>query len=199
MTALALLALVGVAVSLAFNTRLQKAYVSEAEAREKAETAEGEALQREKELGEARLGLERSLGETRKAQGETQKALNLAHLFAYFHRVALADVALRDANVEGARRLLEECPKEQRGWEWGYLRQQCEAPLKVITTETLERWSAMELSPDGRLAAVSDQLSGTVAAWDVEAGKRLWSARPHPLSPSARTARRWPRGGTTAR
>src|SRR5262249_7904040 len=133
----------------------------------------------EKELDEARRGLEASLGETKQAQGETQKALGLANTFAYFHRVALADVAIRDGNVEGARKLLEECPKEQRGWKGGDLRQECEAPLMTLGPGPKAELYQAAVSPDGRYVAASDAQTATVWVWDAESGKLAWSARVH--------------------
>jgi WD40 repeat protein len=174
MTALALLAVVGVAVSLAFNSRLQKAHEAAVEARQKAETAEGEARQNARALDEARRDLEKSLGETKLEQEKTRQALTLANMHAYFHRMALADAALRENNVERARALLEACPKELRRWEWRHLMQQCSAPLKSFSSEGKGGLHRVRIDPKGRFLAWSDGI-GAVTVADSETGKPVWS------------------------
>ena len=64
----------------------------------------------------------------RPGAGEAQRALELANRYLYFLRVNQADAAWRDNLPERADTLLDECPSEQRDWEWHYLDQQRRRP-----------------------------------------------------------------------
>src|SRR5262249_22900848 len=128
-SAVALLALVGAAVGLFYNTRLSDAYRSEAAAHAQAEQArQGEETQRKDAEGARDVGqtaLE-GRGESLKGRGT---ALERADLTAYFHSIFLADVAMKENDVPLTRQRLQDCRPELRNWEWRYLEAQCHNEL----------------------------------------------------------------------
>jgi WD40 repeat protein/tetratricopeptide (TPR) repeat protein len=174
MTVLTMLALVAVGVSLGYSGRLREAYAAQTRAREQAEQAEGQARAQEGEAKQARLDAERALGQARRAQGETHRALGLANTFAYFHRIALADTALRKNNVARAEVLLDECPRSRRDWEWRYLRQQCRQDLLTLRHDRGTSVVQVGWGVEGRYV-VSVDATGTVALWHADSGKQVWS------------------------
>ncbi|MBN1343008.1 MAG: protein kinase [Phycisphaerae bacterium] len=63
--------------------------------------------------------------ERHRAEEEAEKARREAEATRralYFNRVSLADAEYRQGNILGLWRLLDDCPKDLRGWEWYYLR-----------------------------------------------------------------------------
>lgn len=118
-------------------------------------------------------------------QGERARSeLSRAETALYINRLAGANAAWRDNEAASALRLLNDCPKELRGWEWRYLRQLCDGPLQTIPTPEngAAAWFRVAVSPDGRLAATASEdprfpystpLQGEVRLWDLAAGKEL--------------------------
>jgi serine/threonine protein kinase len=177
---LALLGLVGAGVGYHYNERLRSAYSSETESRERAE--------------EAQLVAEQQRQQAHLARGEAETALRQAQAYTYFHRIALADVALRDNNLKRTETLLDECPHEQRHWEWYYLKQQCHTDLLTIETGHAGGARDVAISSDGKLLA-SAGFDGGVALWEAESGRKIWSRSGHqgPCSAVAFSPDRQPR------
>jgi WD40 repeat protein len=161
---LALLGLVTIGVGYHYNERLRAAFEAETESRRQAEEAHQAAEQQRREAHVAR--------------GEAEAALRSAQAYAYFHRIALADVALRDNNLTRAETLLDQCPAEKRHWEWHYLNQQCHADLLTIETEHAGGAYDIAICSDGKHLA-SAGMDGGVALWEADSGRKVWSRRGH--------------------
>ena len=161
-TALALVALAVALVSLGYNRVLRDAYDDEAEARNRAERAGRKARAAEQNAV--------------RAHGVAEKALELAKMHEYFHRIALADAALRENNVERARKLLEGCPKERRHWEWRHLMQLCHAPLASFKASPGHLTTRVLVTPDGRRVVWCSEFRVITVA-DAETGKPIWSSK----------------------
>jgi WD40 repeat protein/serine/threonine protein kinase len=104
------------------------------------------------------------------ASQERAKALTKEQQTAYVQRVALAHNEWQANNVDRADRLLEECPKELRGWEWNYVKRLCHAEL--VTLQGHEGpVRCVAYSADGRLATATEQ--GVLRIWDPLRGRLL--------------------------
>src|SRR5262249_40538273 len=124
-----------------------------------------------------------------------EQALQLADTYASFHRIALADTAMRDNNPLRAEILLDACPPDQRLWEWFYLKRQCNTALSTIATGPEGTWISTALSPDGRGAAGAGG-DGAIQLWDLAPHRRIWTS-PERLAP-CRAVAYGPAGGHIA-
>jgi len=111
-----------------------------------------------------------ALDQSRQAYDATQ-----AHL--YLNQIALAQHELVAHHVNRAERLLEESAFHLRGWEWHYLKRQCQTDLYTLHGHRT-RVQAVAYSPDGELLASGsgDWYSGRDGAlmiWDARTGRRL--------------------------
>jgi WD40 repeat protein/tRNA A-37 threonylcarbamoyl transferase component Bud32 len=196
----AALALVGLAVGLVYQARLQTAYQAETAARQR----EGQERQRAEEARaaaeearttaeaaraaaeEARKGEAEQRGKAEAAQRKAEQALALADYIDYLHSVFLADLALREGNVLLAEQRLNECRPELRQWEWRYLNARCHAELFSFPG------GSPRFSPDGtRVAAVG--MDGLVRVYDTRTGGELLTLK-RPAVPLGRTplfSREW--------
>ena len=113
--------------------------------------------------------------EARRAQS---KALS-ARQISYASDMALASTALGAGNLGRAVALLNRYAgsegEDLRGWEWGYLRQECQSDELYQLTACSNSVLATSVSPDGRFCAVSD-LDGRLSVWNVAARSLLWSS-----------------------
>jgi WD40 repeat protein/serine/threonine protein kinase len=108
----------------------------------KALTEKEKALTRETEAKER---LEKALADLKAEQREKDEAM-------YGYRVALAQLAWGSNQVSRAEAFLDECPPEQRGWEWHYLKRLCHGELVKFPIAAL--WLRhLAYSPDGTLLA----------------------------------------------
>jgi eukaryotic-like serine/threonine-protein kinase len=123
--------------------------------------------------------LKEALDQTEQARGAEARARHDEQRASYYHRITLANGAWREGNVRKAVLMLRECPEEQRGWEWLYLRRLCFPELRLLHSP-LEDWTwstALVFSPDGRqLAAFVSP--NTIKLWDVADGRELLSLNP---------------------
>ena len=86
----------------------------------------------------------------------------------YFHRIALAHRELSVDNLGRARELLDECPKDLRGWEWHYLMRLCRVEPLVLRDKT--EVNSLAFSSDGELLASAGG-DGAVKVWNSRTGK----------------------------
>jgi WD40 repeat protein len=107
----------------------------------------------------------------RSAYALAQDALDRERRFLYYNRVTFADRELKDNNPYRAEGLLDECPDDQRHWEWNYLKRLCRTELRTMDghegpVETIA------ISPDGKLIA-SGGKDQTVRIWDAKTGATI--------------------------
>jgi WD40 repeat protein len=125
--AVALLAVVGLSVGMAYNQRLALARQQEEDQRLRAEEA-------------------RARAEEARARAET---------FLNLHRIGLAQRAWWENNPERTRRLLTEIP-EPHEWEWHYLNRLAHSERRVLTGHA-DEVASVDFSPDGSLIASASQ------------------------------------------
>lgn len=116
--------------------------------------------------------------ELRQAQERTQKAWageqdarrkEKRHL--YVHDIYRTDRFFQGNQLFQARRLLEACDADQRGWEWHYLDRITSADLLSLTGHT-QPVHTLAFAPQ-RPLLVSGSGDGTLAFWEPGAAKRL--------------------------
>jgi hypothetical protein len=164
---LAVLALVGLAVGLAYNARLAAAYDAEEDQRKQAEAArdlaeaarQGEVKQRK----EAEVA--RDLAEIAK-RGEAQQRQR-AEEIGYFHSIFLADLALRENDLPLAQRHLKDCSATLPNWEWRYLAAQCRPELFSVPG------AEATFSPDGTRLVAGGKQKGTEPVYDAWTGRQI--------------------------
>jgi WD40 repeat protein/serine/threonine protein kinase len=94
----------------------------------------------------------------------------------YRQRIALAEREWYANNLSRMEDLLTQCPPDQRGWEWRYLK-----GLRSSTRSPLSHLSAahsVALSPDGKLLATGTQ-AGVVRIWQARTGTVLKEFKAH--------------------
>src|SRR5262249_1757311 len=108
--------------------------------------------------------------QARQAQKESERN-------KYFLHIARAHASLRDGNVAEAERFLDDCPQEQRDWEWRYLKRLSHAELLTLKGHTDWVWR-VAFSPDGRRLAAEGK-EKTVKVWDVTTGQPIRTLTGH--------------------
>jgi WD40 repeat protein len=94
------------------------------------------------------------------------------------HRVELAYREYQLNHFHSARRLLEECPADRRGWDWGYVNRLCNPQLMEFPAgvSPQRRDARFALTPDGRRIAFL-RPGGGVVVREVATGEEVL-ARP---------------------
>jgi WD40 repeat protein/serine/threonine protein kinase len=213
MSVIAVLGFVLTGVTLRYNARLQHAYgqaerarVAESEARKQeashrmvAEEARQQEAKQRMLAEDQRTRAESAYAELVKARSDeanakagelkeraiAQAALANAERQLYFRKIARAEGEWLANNVASTDRLLGECPKEFRHWEWHYLKRLCHEELFTLIGHS-NSVRVLAFSPDGkRLASGSGEpLSdspdfslrpGEVHVWNPATGERILS------------------------
>lgn len=128
----------------------------EAKARQAAETARQEA-DRQKALAQT----EQKKAEVAAKEQEYQ---------AYIAKVGLAATKIDENAFDSALAILNSCPVEHRGWEWGRLMHLCSQHIQSVDAQ--QPIEAVAYSPDGK-RFVTGGWGGTARIWDAASGKQL--------------------------
>jgi WD40 repeat protein len=115
----------------------------------------------------AEAAARRDADEKARAEAEARQELETN---LYYSNIALAERHLSRGNVGRAEELLNECPRELRGWEWYFLkRQRYDTAPPLQHSDTVNR---LAFSPDGRQIA-SGCYDGSIRIWDARTGRVL--------------------------
>jgi WD40 repeat protein/tRNA A-37 threonylcarbamoyl transferase component Bud32 len=104
------------------------------------------------------------------AEGNTREALADARHNLYFASVAVAAREWHDGNLDRVAAFLEQCPAEERRWEWGYLHRLTRPGLKVLPGYRGIHQAAA-FSPDRRFLAMAGE--DGIRLCDPESGQTL--------------------------
>ncbi len=120
------------------------------------------------------------------ARRETERAATTL----YYSQLARVRLEWQANNVTDARRVLDLCDRERRGWEWQLLRSICHSEL--LTLEGNTGWiCGVAYSPDGKVIASAGTGNpfhgdnperirpGEIILWDAATGQRLRTLSGH--------------------
>jgi WD40 repeat protein len=124
----------------------------------------------------ANRGLQQALGREREALGRERAALGRERATTYFQRIALAGRELASLHAARAEELLDQCPPDQRGWEWRLLKRRLHEEPLVLTGHPVSV-GAVAFSPDSRALAAGAR---AVRLWDPTTGRPLRTLTPSP-------------------
>ncbi len=181
---ISLMALLVSAVSLSYSGRLKRAFSAEASARATSERQRDEArrqrdeAQRQKKRAEqatqsaetSRKTAEEQKALAEAARKETASALALAQKYAYFHKVTTADAAWRDGDVLRSDQLLDECPPDDRRWEWALLAKRNHPEQRTLRGHQ-GRVFVLDIANNGEMAATGGE-DGSVRVWNLVTGRQ---------------------------
>ena len=156
--------------------------------RDRAVMAEQEmAVQRNRAVSaERQTGAERDRAraaeeEESRQRARAETALRQTEKEAYLHIIALAERRLDDGQTGQAALLLDRAPAPLRGWEWSWLRGQCDQARHTLLGHT-GPVSSVAFSPDGQ-HLVTEGLDRTVRVWKTADGTLLRTIKGHEASP----------------
>jgi WD40 repeat protein/serine/threonine protein kinase len=110
------------------------------------------------------------------ARDSVQHALDRERRTAYFQSIALAEREWSAGNLSRAVDLLNECPRDLRGWEWRYLQRLRGKPVSPLRHDS--NIFACAISPDGGKIASVDR-EGYIKIWNSNDGRERHHFRGH--------------------
>jgi WD40 repeat protein len=149
-----------------------------------------EAGHRAESESKARIAAQKSEGEANRARKDVEDKKKELERREYVHRVALANYEWERNNIESAISLLENAPKEWRGWEWYCLRRRCNVVLRTIGS--LPAPIIVAYSPDGKSLAALSLGNGQVKLWNPTTGAQIWQTTIPNLNGRSRVGQGFP-------
>ena len=131
--------------------------------RDRAKTAEAVATQERDRAKTAEAAATRERDRAEQAKDAEEYA-------AYLARIGLAAARIEENAFDGAAQLLDTCPPELRGWEWGRLQYLC--GRSKLTIDAGAPMAALALDREGRRCAAGGW-NGKVGVWNLADGARL--------------------------
>jgi WD40 repeat protein len=107
---------------------------------------------------------------------ELEQSLQRERQNAYYQRIALAEREWAANNLDRWEQLLQDCPKDLRGWEWHYLKGLLRKGLPPMRHKAPVLSAAF--SPNGERIASASQ-DGVIKLWDAGTGRELHSFLAH--------------------
>jgi WD40 repeat protein len=132
---------------------------------------------------EARREVEARKQEVDEQKRRVQRAQEDAESNLYYSRIGSVLLHWRAGDATEARRLLDLCPPERRGWEWHYLHRLCHP--EHASWRGHEQWAlSVAYSPDGsrlvsaggiphRLSGPPRDTPGELKVWDAATGRLI--------------------------
>lgn len=104
------------------------------------------------------------------AQNHENEARHLAEQKAYSSQILLAQANILNENYAYANETLWQTQESRRGWEWGFLLNECNRDVLTIqATQYTPSRLIMEISPDDRFVFLMAD-TGPIKAWDLTTG-----------------------------
>jgi WD40 repeat protein len=182
LAAVALLVIAGSTASTYFaveaSNRADEAEKNYGLAKEKTKLAEEktkETLAALKETEKARMAASISENQAKENEQKADRARIRAEQLVYAGKLALAQSAFQEGNGPLARRYLEECQPDLRGWEHRHLWARFSSKLTLPGQA-----SSVAFSPDGKRlvsCGFGNTGQGEVKLWNVETGKMLFATK----------------------
>jgi WD40 repeat protein/serine/threonine protein kinase len=97
----------------------------------------------------------------------------------YFQRIALAEREWSANNLSSMERLLDDCPKDLRGWEWHYLKRLRYGVLPPLRHDSPVY--SVAFSSDGEYVATATK-DGFVRLWVAQTGQELRKWQAHEIN-----------------
>jgi WD40 repeat protein len=135
--------------------------------------ARAEAEQARDKEAALRQQVELALARAEKAECVAQERNEDYRRSLYTHSIQLADAKYREGNIVNARKRLESCPEDLRGWEWNRVNHVLDHSVMSLSAHDGHVTSVV-LSPDAKrvVSAGSDR---AIKVWDITSGKELIS------------------------
>jgi len=137
------------------------------------------ALEAEREQNRQRLRADAEAAEARRAhaiaEAERARAEEQAERLrqtTYLNRIALAHNAYEQRYLTQAQQMLDACPPDLRGWEWGYLARLVKSAALLDIAADSRCVVAVTVSPDGQ-RIVTGGGDGVIRIWDAVSGASL--------------------------
>lgn len=172
----ALLAIVGVGVALAYQDQLHNANDKLATANSSLETVNGQLETTNAKLQRALGSAESAKSLAEKAHRAEARAREKLDQLLYIRRVNLALAEFQGGEVNKARQLLAECPPARRGWEWYYAYRLCHR--EILTIDAALHVRRVAFSPDGKRMACGIR-DNSVRVSDTTTGATILTLKGH--------------------